>query len=404
MKTGIYVSGLGQSFQEESVEKYAARFMNEFNSSNTGMVFTTKTEKITYGEGLESTVVSILKTKDGNEELVYKFYEYKYNEILTGRFTGLNILLKNLILFWIVIKKTPRLIYRFFKPDDYSHPGQTLYLFFIFLLIATAILFVLPVAFGVIINFLGTEEYRKVADFIKNIFPFLGKWGIDREFLSKLSEIFLSITALLIIIIPSARVVITSLATEFVCANNYLEIGAQSQEVHGNLDQLVEYIAENEKGTKIHYHSYSFGSVVSLDLLFPFGTVPSKNVQQLSEAIITIGTPVEFIKAYYKGYYNNRNMMLDGKLLWLNVYSVQDALATNFRKDRKNGPAEFGLEQNSMKPVNINYEISNVTKNSFVNALLLGGIKAHSVYWHTSTSGLSCLRLIYNELDSRQLL
>lgn len=403
MKIGIYISGLGQSFQEESVEKYAARFTNEYRYNHTAVKFSTKTEKITYGDN-ESTVVSIIKEENNTAEIIYTFYDFKYNEILTGKFNALNILLKNIILLWLVIKKIPILILRTFKPAGYSHPGQTFYLFLIFLIIATSIVFILPVALGVIVNFLGTETYTGFANTVKEYLPFTKGWGISREWLSNVSEIFLSITALLLIIVPKAKIIITALATEFVSANNYLEVGAQSQRIHGNLDLLIEYIAENEPHTKIQYHTYSFGSLVVLDMLFPFGTVPSKNVQQLSETVITIGTPVEFVKAYYNGYFNDRNKLLDAKITWLNVYSADDALGTNFRKDGKKGESEFGLELNSMKPVNINYEISNVSSNGIIDAVMLGGIKSHSIYWDEAPDGLSCLRLVYNEMSMRKLI
>jgi len=404
MKIGIYASGLGQSFQEESVEKYATRFLYELRYDHTGVQFNTKTEVVNFGENQESTVVSIIKEEGDTQEVIYKFYDFKYNDILIKRFSGHNILLKNIILFWLVIKKFPNLVLRLFKPGSYGHSRQTIYLFFLFLLIATAILFVLPVALGVVVNFLSTDAYTTLVKTVKQLLPFTSSWTIDRGLISKISEIFLSVTAMLIIVVPQAKVIITSLATEFVCANNYLEVGAQSQHIHGNLDQLIEYIAEKEQGSKIHYHCYSFGSLVVLDILFPFGTVPSKNVQRLSEAVITIGTPVEFVRAYYKGYYKDRDLSLDGKLSWINVFSVEDALATNFRKDDGKDAAEFGLTENGMKPVNLNYEITNVKKNGFINGLLLNGVKAHSIYWDSSPVGLSCTRIIYNELQKQQLL
>jgi hypothetical protein len=403
MKTGIYISGLGQSFQQESVEKYATRMVNEYRYNHTKIQFSSKTEKITYN-GQESLVVNIIKQTGDTSEVIYKLYEFKYHEILTGRFNALNILFKNFMLLLLVIKKFPVLLYRTFRSSGYSHPGQTIYLFFIFLIIAASIVFILPVALGVILNFLGTEAFTSFSKTIKLNFTFTQKWNFNKKDLSDLAEKFISFTALLLIVIPKAKVIVTALATEFVSANNYLEVGAQSQHIQGNLDQLVEYIAENDPGTKIHYHSYSFGTLVVLDMLFPFGTVPSKNVQQLSEALITIGTPVEFVKAYYRRYYTDRNKLLDSKIAWLNVYSAADALGTNFRKDNKRGEAEFGLDINGMKPVNLNYEISNVSKTGFINAIMLGGIKAHSIYWDEKPEGLSCLRPIYNEMSRQGLL
>ena len=403
MKTGIHISGLGQSFQQESIEKYAARLVNEYRYNYTNIEFCSKTEKITYN-GQEAMVVNIIKQTGDNREVIYKLYEFKYHEILTGRFNALNILVKNFMLLLLVIKKIPVLFYRTFRSNGYSHPGQTMYLFFIFLIIAASIVFILPIALGVILNFLGTDAYSSFSNTVKSTLPFTENWNLNKKDLSNLAEKFISFTALILIVVPKAKVIVTALATEFVSANNYLEVGAQSQHIHGNLDQLVEYIAEHEPGTKIHYHSYSFGTLVILDLLFPYGNVPSKNVLQLSEALITIGTPVEFVKAYYRPYFTDRNKLLDNKITWLNVYSTADALGTNFRKDNKIGDAEFGLDMSGMKPVNLNYEISKISKTGIINAILLGGIKAHNIYWDEKPEGLSCLRPIYNEMSRQGLL
>ena len=44
MKTGIYIPGLGEAFRNESVDKYAERFMHEMdvNTSDASAVFSLK--------------------------------------------------------------------------------------------------------------------------------------------------------------------------------------------------------------------------------------------------------------------------------------------------------------------------------------------------------------------------
>ncbi len=62
-KTGIYIAGLGQSFVQETVEKYATRFKNELSYTTTGTTYEVKSEKINYSEDKLSTVVSIIEKK-----------------------------------------------------------------------------------------------------------------------------------------------------------------------------------------------------------------------------------------------------------------------------------------------------------------------------------------------------
>ena len=72
-KVGIYITGLGETFQQESVEKYAARFKNELTYNSTGSVFELKTERVNYQEDKLSTLVTIIEKKNSEESIIYKF-------------------------------------------------------------------------------------------------------------------------------------------------------------------------------------------------------------------------------------------------------------------------------------------------------------------------------------------
>jgi hypothetical protein len=211
------------------------------------------------------------------------------------------------------------------------------------------------------------------------------------------------ITTLLLLIVPRSKEIITSLATEFACVDNYIQYGEQSQLILGNLDLLMEHICENNVNAKVHIHSYSFGSILALDLLFPIGNIPSANILKNVELLITIGSPYEFVKAYYANFYDKRCLDMDNKMKWINVYSIADALATNFRKDGIIGQAHFGIKGSSLKPININYEISPVQKFSLTNFITLYHLKIHQHYWDSSTSGQSCMRMIFNEMIAQKL-
>jgi len=383
-KIGVYITGLGQSFQQESVEKYAARFKNEMNI-NSDSTFDLKIEKVNYTDEQISTVVSIINTSK-KDEVVYKFYDFKYKDLLTERFNKYNILLKNLFLFFLVVRKFPIILLRLFKSDSYRRTGQTLYVFGIFFLVSIAILFLLPS----VILFVNQIDWPKEID-NKTLKYIL-------EYLTNISTIFIPFVTFLLLIVPQSRTLVTSLATEFACADSYIQYGEQSQIVLGNLDLLIEYIQQNEPNSKIHLHSYSFGTLIAIDLLFPIGNVPSKNSKDLIELLITIGTPYEFINAYYPSFYSKRNKEMDDNIKWLNVYSISDALATNFRKDGNDGDAELGIKDSTLKPININYEIASFQSSGFFNFFTLHHIKAHRLYWDESAQGQSCMRKLHNEM------
>ena len=61
MPTAIYISGLGQLTNKESVEKYAARYIKELEYSTYGINYYTKIEKIYYNDNQSSLAVKVVK-------------------------------------------------------------------------------------------------------------------------------------------------------------------------------------------------------------------------------------------------------------------------------------------------------------------------------------------------------
>lgn len=400
MKVGIYISGLGQSVVNETVEKYAARFMNEMSYYTQGVNYSSRTEVVNYTDERSSTVVSIYEDKDLSKP-IYKLYDFHYKELLTGRFNQKPLLFKNLWLLLLVFRKAPQIFKKIFSKKGYNRPIQTFYLFMIFMLIALAVILMIPASISVIENFWDNELATNIKAFFnledKNI-PFISIQGMQN-----LSQLIAYATAFLILFVPNANILVADLATEFVCANDYLENGIQRQLIQGNLEKLVDYISENEQDCKIHFHSYSFGSILSIDYLFPYGNNLSKNAEKYCESLITIGSPYDFIQSYYPNFYIERNIGMDGKLKWFNVYSISDALASSFRDDRLKGDAEYGVAASKCKPLNLNYEITAV-KEGLLNFILLSSLKAHGVYWDPRVNGQSCLRLILEEMRKNELL
>jgi len=403
MKIGIYISGLGQTFVNETVEKYAERLKNEMSYNTTGIEYEIKKENINYSIEKDSTVVSICE-KGEQGKVIYKIYDFKYHEILTEKFNSYSLVLKNLWLFLLVMKKFPLVIKRLFSPESYNRPFQTLYLFLIFFILAFSVLLALPAIFEVILTSKISEAVLTLKNTIyPHDIPYISQACI--ETVSKnVTPIVVSLIALLLLLVPNANILIANLASEFVCANDYMEHGVQRQLLQGNLERLVDYITENEKDSKIHFHTYSFGSILAIDYIYPLGNKISKNAELFCEAIITIGTPFEFVKSYYPQFYQSRKTELGDKLHWLNVYSIADALATNFRNDSKIGDSEFGIEKSSTKPTNINYEVTSLKKSNIVDFFMLYNLKVHGMYWDNKPEGQSCLSLVYDEMNIRNLI
>lgn len=388
--------------------KYATRLMNEMdlNNSDRRTKFYLQSGKVVYEEEVESDVVNIVEKKGDTEKVVYRIYEFSYRDILCESFIKYNPLHKSALVFALVIQKMPSMFAKMFKKDPYQRPFQIFYVFMIFMIISALMLMLIPTAIDLILQAVGEKT---LAGFfgdskIVNALPATVRDNFTSNGMGRLSRIFVAVAALIAVLMPNIKVNITALATEFVCAHYYLEYGQKSQKVLGRLDRLVEYISENEPDPiQIHYHAYSFGSIIAIDHLYPYGSRPAEALNQ-TELLVTIGTPFEFINAYYPDYFSERAQELDRKIHWINVFSVADALASNFRLDNGQGEAEYGIIPSGNLPVNQNYEISRLKGNGIISFIFMHSMRAHSVYWDTATNGQSCLKQIVRSMAALKML
>lgn len=387
MPTGIYIAGLGQSTTKESVEKYATRYIKELEYSTSGINYYTKVEKIYYNDDQSSLAVRIFQhpkeqPKSEKDALLYSFYDFEYNELLNQKFQNKNLLFKNIALLLLVVRKIPRIIVSMFKKTTYTKGGQTFYMFLIFLIMALAVLLLIP-SFTLLFDKFNIDN-QAYLDFKK-----------DYDWVIKSS---ISITTILILFITESNTLLTKVAAEFTTIDNYIQYGEQSQIIQGNFDALVEYIVENEENPAIHLHTYSFGSIIALDALFPIGTEPCNNILNNIKLLITVGAPYEFIDSYYPNFYSERTDKMSEKIEWINVYSTMDAFSSNFRKDNSAGKAHYGIMGKKEVPINLNYEIARREKYNLFSFLTLKHITMHKSYWDDSKSGQSCTRLIFNKM------
>ena len=405
MKIGIYLNGLGQSIAHENALDYATRLSNELNKNDDNNEYRVKLEKIEYINGQKSNVVSILKGEIKNEEeftIPYKFYEFDYGRTMTQSFVHRNLIYKNYLLFSIVITKFPIMIWRMIKPSKQYHAAsQTVYVFLLFMLLALAILMMVPTT----ISLFMTDDLVSAVKKISLIYEPIHWLGIERATVVEVSEKFVPFIALVMLVMPQGNLVISGLATEFVSAHLYLQYGEQKGEILGNLDLLYEYIVTNEKDAEIHIHAYSFGAIIALDYLYPYKSKVCGNTLKRTKGLVTIAAPFDFINSYYPQYYNDRDGAIETKgFEWINVYSVVDALASNFRNHATPGNSEYGVVVNGMNPVNIEYEVIGSKNFGLFNYILLNNLRVHGMYWTDNTNGKSCLDPIYLKMNELKMI
>jgi len=385
MAVGIYFSGLNHTTDNETVEKYAARYVKELENATLDFCYYSKIEKINYNKNNSSLVIYIFEhqkntPKSNSDKLVYKLYDFEYQEELNQDFLSKNIIFKNICLLLLVLKRIPRLLLNLFKKTTYQKGGKTITLFFLFLIMSLAVLLLLPL---IILSF-DTRfilESHNVIHTTSNLNLFV--------------KYIIILTVTFILCIPESNIILTKIAAEFITLDFYIRKTEQRQTIKNNLNALIKYIEGAEPDKKLHFHTYSFGSIIALDALFPNNSEPSIAIQNKINLLVTIGAPYEYINNYYPNFYKNRIDTMTKKIQWINVYSLVDAYASNFRYDNKVGEANFGILNKQEIPININFEITEKRNTNGVDFFGLKQIFMHKSYWDDTNSGTSCTQLIY---------
>ncbi|BAV04098.1 hypothetical protein FLA_0077 [Filimonas lacunae] len=370
--------------------------MNEmnFNAPDPALRFFTKVENIEYQKGCRSTKVTIHSGTPENAKPEYVMYDFQYSNLLTENFTNSNVLKKSWLVFLTVINVLPTTLVRVFVPGEMRNYNlrlriQSLYAFCIFLLISVFGLSLIPACVSMLTEAAKLQKGNSFAHLLD-----IPTW------LTRVSAVIISASTFVFTLAPNYRTLMTALATEFVCANYYLRIGEKRQKITGALDCLIEYIAETDADSEIHLHTYSFGTIVGMDILFPYGSTVSRRIQQKVKLLVTIGCPFEFLSNYYTQYFKDRDETMTQVLQkWYNIYSNSDSMSSNFRHGNTKGPAEYTfLNNKNLLPANIYYELANVSRFSWVDYVTLYSLKAHQLYWDTDASGASCLLSLYNKM------
>lgn len=411
MKAGIFIPGLGEAFPGTTIKGYAQRLANEMDYANpVQLKFYTTEERFEYAGNCTTDCITIWSKNGDVEKREYRLYDFSYARTLTKNYEEQSVVTRCLLIFKTIILKSPILFKRLFKANVWGYQSKRLrllsfYTFGIFLVMALAGISLIPAAITLIEEIFDNKALHDALANHKEI----------TEFAVVSKKLILGFTSFILLglsFFPSVQKSIGGFATEFCCVDNYLELGKRRQALIGDLNALVEFIAEketaelpnNEAEFKLHFHAYSFGSILALDLLYPFGSPPVSRIAQLTECLITVGCPYEYIQSYYPVYFKNRDTKTVSLKKWYNVLSVADALSSNFRNDAQPSPAQYSFSEVGPIAENIQYEVSPADPSGIWNFLSLYSLKAHQFYWDESAGGQSCLKDIYTRLAQDKLL
>ncbi len=367
----IFVPGLGDWY-DQSVDGIAHRIACSLDrgSPTIQAQFYPKSETVDENLGPDSqpgrkTRVRTVYRRDGERETpVLDVYELQYQEALTYNFKGLNPAMQSLRLFLLMLSNWRRLL----SPEErlakggiaktqfYIALGIVLLLFaYMVLLFGAAVVVVLQVLGLVTVSF--------------------------DQWLLTLPAVVV-VLAVVQALFPGLREGLKKAALTYTCVVEYIAEGGRRDVIAGLFSDLLEHVAEKNKYRNIHIIAYSFGSIIALDSLFPSGRKPGERFKLVS-TLVTIGCPFDLIRMFWKDYFQMRAAWPGRPQRWINVYCPADALASNFRNDDDQKPANVGLnltQNGPCLPENVVYHRGPDSIGAMA-ALALAGLRAHANYW-----------------------
>ena len=204
-------------------------------------------------------------------------------------------------------------------------------------------------------------------------------------------------------------------ATEYASVIDYVAHDRRKPTVAGNFAALLESVLESGVPyRRVHVLAYSFGSIVAIDCLFQRQEPPERFKR--IDALVTVGSPFDIIRSFWPEYFAGRQCAGAEAPRWLNVFSPDDVMSSNFRDDsRPDATASAGVptgaraaaaapgtaEEDLGKPVNIVYEWTQHSRRRGLTERLLRFSALHRTYWGDDDTAQTFLdeivRRVYGE-------
>ncbi|MBN2716076.1 MAG: hypothetical protein JXX14_09495 [Deltaproteobacteria bacterium] len=406
MKSIIYVPSLGYKNINDTAKQYAFRLMKAIdeNAPEAQNTYRVETRELQYDhEGNSCEAISLYETSDQNEIELYRIYEFAYSNFLTRRISESSMIVRIFTIFMILFTRSASVVRSFFNREEEVRLGnkfQAVYFAAFFSFIALYFLALLAGLFlsvaQSINTFLPAEAIALLPDCLISI--------LDSAIAEIVTLSTLPVFSLFMLFTSGKKKTVSDMAATYVATHQYLSIGEQRNLIIGKLTKLIECIAEKTPTeSDLEIHSYSFGSVIALDVLFPVdgnaNTRVAKNITQL----ITIGCPFDFIEIYWKGYFSNRNFDNLELRNWFNVNAELDVLASKFenRQYKQKRFLNSDAFWNRFSNMDISYNIVNPERVSKFQALMFYGIRAHQMYWDQyNIDARSCLNPLVQRMST----
>jgi hypothetical protein len=431
----IFIPGLGE-WVDQSADGIARRIAISMdrNAKTVSTQFTVLTQgrEEDYGRSESSSyktrVAAIQRMDDGQPGSEVDVYALSYNSNLNKNYADKNLVLKSLRLFLGILINLPRFGGAFITKNRAKSFSEILQFIFAILILSLLVVYMVMLAAAVVEIVINSPQFTQALQNTSRETPTPqvqptqagsaseGASGpatgesqsavspnqpaADQTQPLTISQLVIILLAIVEVFIPDLKAQISRAAVDYMSVIDYLSLGERRQVIAGQLADLVEHIAEKGSYRYIHMIAFSFGSVVAMDNLFPFGENPGERFR-LVHSLVTIGCPFDLIRQFWPSYFGKREAWPGTPDRWLNVYSPVDILSSNFRNDRKQERAEItvSIKDNGAEPPipeNLVYthgiDPSQLSPLSWVTLL---GLRAHTMYWEAQEdSDVNCFKAV----------
>lgn len=203
-------------------------------------------------------------------------------------------------------------------------------------------------------------------------------------------------------LVPNIRDRINWLGKRSVQMAHFASTAPLRNRLSGGVLDLVDRVAQRPDIKRVHLVGYSFGSLVTLEAVYPQGGQTGQAVK-IVDTLTTIGSPFGIVCMVRPTYRERIALDDDIKPRWLNIYQPIDALGFDFRASAKADAAEYGLlaADKETRTPDDNVEWDPDLKLNLANFLMLRSLSVHAGYWDSSKTARSALGLLVANLVRR---
>lgn len=440
----IFVPGIG-SWTDQSIELVSRKLVVALdrNAKTAEAKFKTEVRYEDDGPNSKKKVCTIHRMDGDQDVAVLDIYDLNYSQMLTKPFENHNLFMKALLVLVAIIKGAIPLSRALRKSSKtFQDKMQLLFAGFILVLLLGYMGLLLVAVYGVAadgVRKIIKESRPQVSGTVKQApasapataavatpqpappattapVGLLGSvwssttwltnrtWAAIRWLFRMGASIVILCTALGLFLPDKFRQTLNDAAILFVCLIHYLDVGERRDVLIGKLQDLLEHIAERKKSLQIrHIHiiAYSFGSIITLDAMFPFECEPSERLKSV-HTLATIGSPFDVIRSLWPDYFTHRRKATEAPKHWFNVFSPVDVLSSNFNDEPDSASlkvtksielapepaASPELKSANELPENILYTVGVYKKTlTLPDILSLEGFRNHTMYWDPAAEG-----------------